>query len=144
MAAPKHLSAGYVEIPHTADWALRVWAPDLPSLLLQAAQGMYALAGLRLGEEERVDRSLTLTAPDAESLLVRFLSELLYFAEQANLAFDDMTLELECRAEGYVLRGRLRGVPIRALTKAIKAVTFHNLKIRSTGQGMETVIVFDV
>jgi SHS2 domain-containing protein len=34
--------------------------------------------------------------------------------------------------------------PLHRLVKAIKAVTFHNLAIRQTGQGYETEIVFDV
>jgi len=31
--------SGFEEIRHTADWALRVWAPDLSTLFTQAAQG---------------------------------------------------------------------------------------------------------
>ena len=45
MTVPPH---GYREIEHTADWELKVWAPDLRGLLEQAARGMYALSGIIL------------------------------------------------------------------------------------------------
>jgi len=37
----------YVEVEHTADWALRVWAPTLEELFVDAARGMYELAGAK-------------------------------------------------------------------------------------------------
>lgn len=136
--------AGYEEVPHTADWALRVWAPNLPALFQQAVVGMYALAGVVLAEKNAVEREVTLSAPDAETLLVAFLSELLYVGEQEHLAFPNMALEIAKTPQGYTLRARLRGSLISSLSKAIKAVTFHNLRICSTPQGLETEIVFDV
>ena len=39
---------GFREHAHTADWELEVWAPDLPTLLEQAARGMYAISGVQL------------------------------------------------------------------------------------------------
>jgi hypothetical protein len=35
--------AGFEEVSHTADWALRVWSPDFVGLLEQAARGMNFL-----------------------------------------------------------------------------------------------------
>ncbi len=39
---------GYEEIPHTADWSIRVWAEDLAGLLAESARGMNWLAGARV------------------------------------------------------------------------------------------------
>jgi SHS2 domain-containing protein len=75
-------TAGFKELEHTADWELMVWAPDLPGLLEQAAQGMYALAGLTAGSGPRCQRDLKIQAPDPEGLLVNFLAELLYFEDR--------------------------------------------------------------
>ncbi len=139
------LDFGYEEIPHTADWALRVWAGDLPTLFRAAAKGMNSLSGLVLAREGRVRRSIELTAPDAESLLVAFLSELVYSAEQENLGFDDFDIHLElAEANTYWLRAKISGAPIESISKTIKAVTFHNLQIRGTERGLEVEIVFDV
>ncbi len=131
---------GYQEIEHTADWALRVWAPDMIALLETAARGMYALAGTVLQPEPRQSRSLEVDAPDAESLLVDFLSELLFLGEQEGLGFDVFDLRLD----GEKLSGRLEGAPIASQQKEIKAVTFHDLEVVSGPNGLEATVVFDV
>ena len=131
---------GYREIEHTADWELEVWAPDLCSLLEQAARGMYALSGLCLEPTQPERRELKLQAEDAEGLLVVFLGELLHFIEQDNLAFDDFQILLD----GYALHARLCGSRVQKIDKEIKAVTYHNLQVRQSGQGLRVNIVFDV
>jgi len=133
-------SAGFQERPHTADWELHVWAPDLANLLVQAASGMYALSGVRWQPGPRQTRRLALFAPDMEGLLVRFLQELLYLSEVEGVAFDDLDVQIE----DSELRAVLHGAPIAGLDKEIKAVTYHNLRIERTSFGLETHIVFDV
>jgi SHS2 domain-containing protein len=131
---------GYEEIPHTADWSLRVWADDFAGLLAESARGMYWLAGAELAEGPREKRKYETEEPDGESLLVAFLTELVYYTEQENLGFDDFDIQLK--------NGRLRvemgGAPLKSFDKAIKAVTWHNLKIIETARGLEVEIVFDV
>jgi len=132
--------SGYLEISHTADWALKVWAPDLPGLFEQAAHGMYALLQIKLQPGGRYECPVDLEAEDAEGLLVSFLSELLYLTEQEGLGFDAFTLVIE----GSHLSGCMNGAPVESQRKEIKAVTYHNLAILKTEQGVETTIVFDV
>jgi SHS2 domain-containing protein len=131
---------GFEEISHTADWSVRVWAEGLPSLFTEAARAMNSLAGTVTDKEKRLKRMFESEAPDIESLLVAFLSELVYYQEQENLAFD--TFEL--RVAGEILKVQMEGAQIVSLDKAIKAVTYHNLKIEKTNEGFETTIVFDV
>jgi SHS2 domain-containing protein len=131
---------GFEEIPHTADWSVRVWAPDLPSLFVESARAMNALSGTVLGAGERLKRGFEAEAPDPESLLVAFLSELVYLQEQENLAFDVFDL----RVASQWLKVQMEGAQIDSVDKAIKAVTYHNLKILATRDGLEATIVFDV
>jgi SHS2 domain-containing protein len=133
-------SAGFREIPHTADWELEVWAGDLPTLLEQAARGMYALCGARLHEAPRHQRTVEVTATDAETLLVSFLNELLYLGSMHLLAFDGFSLRLE----EYHLHAELRGAPLAGVDKEIKAATYHKLHIAPGLRGLEARIVFDV
>ncbi len=137
-----HSLAGFKEIEHTADWQLHAWAPDLPGLLEQAARGMYSLAGMRLAADgqARISRRLEISASDPESLLVRFLSELLHISAEKNLGFDGYRLSLD----GYRLNADLSGAPILAWDKEIKAVTYHDLVILATERGVEASVVFDV
>jgi SHS2 domain-containing protein len=134
------LPAGFLEITHTADWALKVWAPDLPGLFVQAAQGMYALMEIRMTTQPRVHRVLELEAEDAEGLLVSFLGELLFYLEQEKLAFDSIILSMD----NLHLYADLEGFTIAAQSKEIKAVTYHNLAIQKTGSGLEVTIVLDI
>ena len=133
-------AAGFREHEHTADWELEVWAPDLASLLEQAAEGMYALAGMRLEPGPRQLHTLEVQAQDAEGLLVQFLSELLFLAEGDGLGFEAFELHLA----GNRLAAQMSGGAIASMEKEIKAVTYHRLKIRQSGDGLRVNIVFDV
>jgi SHS2 domain-containing protein len=131
---------GFEEISHTADWSARVWADDLPALFKEAARAMNLLAGTRIGNGPRLRTGFETEGPDVESLLVAFLSELVYYQEQENLAFDVFDLTMEHRR----LKVEMEGSQIASSEKAIKAVTYHNLRIQRTNEGLETTIVFDV
>ena len=131
---------GFEEISHTADWSVRVWAQDLPSLFAEAARAMNSLSGTRLSNGPSLKRIFESEAPDAESLLVAFLSELVYCQEQENLAFDRFKMEVKSK----ILKVEMEGAEIVSVDKAIKAVTYHNLQIKETDRGFETTIVFDV
>jgi len=130
----------YEEIQHMADWSLRVYAGDLPGLFAEAARGMTALAGMRLTDGPRTRRKFSINGPDTESLLVGFLSEILYLGEEEKLGFDEFHLQFEDDR----LEAELGGAAIRSIDKIIKAVTYHNLQIRQTEKGLEVEIVFDV
>jgi SHS2 domain-containing protein len=91
-------------------------------------------------EGPKVKRTFEAEATDAESLLVAFLSELVFAVEQEHLIF----IEFHVQVEGIKLKVEMSGVPILSLTKAIKAVTYHNLQIQPTARGYEVEIVFDV
>ena len=131
---------GFEEVSHTADWSVRVWALDLPSLFMEAARAMNTLSGTVSGNGPRVSKTFEAEGPDVESLLVAFLSELVYYQEQEGLTFNDFDL----RVASQWLKVVMEGAQIESVDKAIKAVTYHSLKIERTTQGLETMIVFDV
>ena len=133
-------SHGFEELPHTADWAMRVWAEDLPALFVQAALGMYALSGTRVIEGPTLSRRFEAQAVDPESLLVAFLSELVFLQERENLGFT----HFDVRLDGSRLAAKMEGGLLESLDKPIKAVTFHNLHITHNDEGYEVQIVFDV
>lgn len=136
----KGLSADFEEISHTADRALHVWAPDLVSLFLTAAVGMNSLMKVDCLEELPEEIQFNLSADDLEGLLVAFLSEILYQMESSGHVF--IITDLEVGDEN--LTGRLKACHGGVLSKEIKAVTYHNLRIQPIEGGFETTIVFDV
>jgi SHS2 domain-containing protein len=117
-----------------------MWAPDVIGLLQQAARGMYALMHARLRIEPRETYHFEVVAPDRETLLVTFLSELLYFTQRDDVGFDRFDLTYE----GERLTAEVEGAPLESIAKEIKAVTYHNLAVRETARGLEATIVFDV
>jgi SHS2 domain-containing protein len=132
----------FEEIEHTADWALRVRGADLRELLSHAARGMSSLLVPDLATiPADVRRQVELNALDAESLLVEWLGELAYLAESELLVFREYDL---AEVSSTHLRASLGGGHVPGLQKHIKAVTYHNLEIVATEDGLETTIVFDV
>jgi len=132
----------FEEIDHTADWALRVRGRDLRELLINAARGMVSLIiadpATLSGD---VEQALELEAIDAESLLVDWLNELAYWAEAEMLVFHQFELQ---DVTSTSLRATIRGGHAPDLKKHIKAVTYHNLEIVETVNGLEATVVFDV
>ena len=133
-------AGGFREQPHTADWALLVWAPDLAGLLQQAARGMYDLMHARVRPEAQAIYQFEIAAADPETLLVMFLSELLYFTQRDEVGFE----EFEVSLAGNRVTAKVTGAPLEAIAKEIKAVTYHNLSIHPSPRGLEVRIVFDV
>jgi len=101
---------------------------------------MNALMGVRLSAGPRTTRVYEARGSDPESLLVAFLSELLYTLENERLAFD----QFETNLEKDTLHVAMSGGPLQSLTGFIKAVTFHNLNIQHSKGTYQVEIVFDV
>ncbi len=132
----------FEEIEHTADWALKIRGKTLRQLLYNAARGMSTLLvdeldAIPVTVEEQID----VEAYDAESLLVNWLSELAYRAEAGSMVFVQFDLHDVAPTQ---LRAVVRGGRVPDLKKHIKAVTYHNLEIIETEDGLETTVVFDV
>jgi SHS2 domain-containing protein len=133
-------TAGFIEIEHTADWELKVWGTELSDIFEQAALGLFSLTGMVLKSKPRLSRMIEMQNVDSESLLVDFLSELLYFSEAEEIGFDSFDI----RIHGSILKATLYGAPVDTMTREIKAVTYHNLAINQGVLGLEVSIVFDV
>ena len=131
---------GFKELEHTADWALQVWASDLGQLLVTAAKGMYSLSDTQTEINDLQNLTIQLPYLDQESLLVDFLSELIFLGEVSNQA----AVEYDLNFSEKELSANISVANIKSRKKEIKAVTFHELEILSTMHGLETVIVFDV
>ena len=133
---------GFEEVEHTADKALRVFGADLTELFLSAAEGLTHLMAADVADiSTKIEKSIELEAIDAESLLVEWLSELAYWAESEMLVFKNFRIQ---KATATYLKAKVWGGKTSMLDKQIKAVTYHNLKIKKTAEGLEATIVFDV
>ena len=141
----------FEEIPHTADWSFRAFGKDLRELFENAAFAIFALEGGTSRDLERdaqarehaneTARVVVVRAMDYESLLVNWLTELLWLQESHHETYQRFHIET---LSPTALRAQVFGTPMTGLDKIIKAVTYHNLEIKQTAKGWETVVVVDV
>ena len=133
------------EIDHTADWAIRVRAPDLAGLFMGAATGMFGLLAPLGGVGTAVAWEFQHEAVDAETLLVDWLNELLFEAESRHVVFAEFEITaLRAGPDNASVAGMARGGPVESLQKTIKATTFSGLHIVHDGNGYTADVVFDV
>lgn len=133
-------SHGYEEVDHTADIALRVWGENFQVLLFQAAKGLYELMGVEHITGSNIEGQFTLPRETFETILVDFLSELLYLVEENGHAYNEFSFAEN--DEEFVVHAS--GCEIQSQDRHIKAVTFHDLNIEETERGLEATITFDV
>ena len=137
-----NITMGFEEIEHTADHALKVYGKDLRELFISAAQGMTSLMLADIsGVSAEIAKAIKLETIDTESLLVEWLNELAYWAEVEMIVFSTFKIHT---ITATAIDASTMGARVAALEKNIKAVTYHNLNIVKTRQGLEATIVFDV
>lgn len=133
----------FEELGHTAEIGLRVQADAPEQLFACAARGMFSLLRVppdttRPAQTQRV----RVDSLDGESLLVDWLSELLYLYETTGALYTDCTVtrwahtHLEAIVCGYP--------PAAPPAVQIKAVTYHQLQVQADAQGWHAQVFFDI
>lgn len=132
----------YEEIEHTADVGIRAYGRTLDELFANAAEGMFSLIADLPAVKPVGEIEVRLTADDIPTLLLRWLTELLYVHETERLLFSSS----DSKVVGTSIVGHARGEPIdkrrHELKLAIKAVTRHRLTV-DPEKGIAEVI-FDI
>jgi SHS2 domain-containing protein len=131
------------ELDHTSEIGLRVRADAPEQLFACCAQAMFGLLRV-LPDTARtaIHHRLTINSLDGESLLVDWLSELLYLYETTGALFTDCIVlrwtatHLEAHVTGYP--------PTEPPAIQIKAVTYHQLSLQANADGWTAQIYFDI
>jgi SHS2 domain-containing protein len=131
-------------LDHTADVGIIAYGADLKQAFANAAKGLFSLI-TRLGDvEEALHRDIELTADDAESLLVDWLNELVYYFDAEGILFKRFDIiELNnshLKARGY---GEKADSARHELKMGVKAATYHMLKIEKNN-GYRVQVLFDI
>jgi SHS2 domain-containing protein len=135
----------YRLIDHTGDLGLEVRGDDFPGLLVNAAWAFTdILVDAARVRSHRV-QDIAVEAPDREALLAAWLGELLYLFDARGLVFGRFEIR-EWTEER--LAGRAWGEPFdpdrHGFKQGVKAVTYHQLRIRRTAKGWRARVILDI
>jgi SHS2 domain-containing protein len=132
-------------IEHTADVALRLTANARSDLFLLGAKGLYDVIGQIHPGTEAAERPLTLSASCAEDLFHDWLAEMLYAFDVRREVLESATFTtLTPTHLAACIDWRKVDLERSSLIVEIKAVTYHQLAIRSVGDALQATVVFDV
>ena len=131
---------------HTGDVALRLRAPNLEALVVSGIEGLRSL--IFAGDPEEgaalLQREVQVSGVDREDCLVQSLSEALHVMQSGAL----FPTSIQVEARGDELRIALRGPAVDGAglrqEEEIKAVTYHDVRIREVDGSLETLVILDV
>jgi SHS2 domain-containing protein len=130
---------------HTADLGIRVFAPDRETLFADAARGLVA-ASVENPEsiQPTIVHAIAIRGTEIDLLLFDWLNELLFrfeadgfIASQFQVTFTDSGLSATVRGEPF-------DSARHELTREVKAVTYHGLFVRPTGDGWHAEFIVDI
>ena len=133
---------------HTGDVGVRLDAPSLEGLFVEAARAFTETLTDPAAVSARATERVALAASGLDDLLVDWLDELLYRFEVHDLLVADAGISVAQTPSGWSLEGELHGEPFdaaRHLIKVlVKGITYHQLNVRRDGTGWATSLVFDI
>jgi len=134
----------YEIFEHTADLGLRILAPDLPTLLAEAAEAMFAAMLENIARvRPQQARRFQLRAESYEDLLHDWLAELLYTFHTERMLF----CRFQATVNDMAMEASAWGEPADAARHLVelelKAVTYHRLKVEPTPDGWLAEVIID-
>ncbi len=139
----------YEYLDHTADIKFRAYGKTREEVFENAALAMFNV----IIDTEKVSgdtaREICLKSPDLESLLVDWLSELLYLFEVDEIVFRKFRVEKIREEKGeYSITAQALGekysLESLPFETEIKAVTYNQLEITKTADGWKAQVVVDI
>lgn len=138
--------ADYEILEHTADVGILVRAESLADVFCCATRALAEIAGIwRPGSGDSGDEvRIEVESEDVGSLLVDWLSEVLYLEDAGNHAVAGIAMESVGgrRASGAVTLGPLEPESVEGVQ--IKAVTYHQLEVAREPHGWSARVFFDI
>ena len=141
MDASTNGRAHHALLDHTGEIELSVFAPSFAELLAEAGRALAELqaGALRGAEGEAVP--VEAAGRDREALLVEWLNALVFLSETQKRVFTEFAFrELSDRA----LSADVRGFFPDQIHAAVKAATYHRVRVAPRDGGLEARVVLDV
>lgn len=118
----------YKFLEHTADFKIQVIANSLEDLFKESVLALNEFLNPTLGGKTK-EEEITLTSENLELLYIDFLSQILTKVYIEKMIFEAVDIKLDL--EKNFLTAKLKGREFKKITKDIKAVTYHQIKIEN-------------
>jgi SHS2 domain-containing protein len=130
-------------LEHTADLKIKVFGKTKEELFKNAMIGMFEAAKYESTKQPITKQNTTkIKSVDLPSLLVDFLSEVLYLVETEKLVFEKVEFKKFTENE---IEAILIGKPLKRIGVHIKGVTYHDLDIHQEKDGTwQAIVLFDI
>jgi len=135
----------YEIIDHTADIGAKAYGKNLSEAFENAAKAMFDIITDKSEIESVGQYDIILESDNLESLLVDFLSELLFLHDAKNLVFGFFKVEIDEKENKINARvfGDKFNLSKHKIGSEIKAVTYHMLEVKK-GKKCSVQILFDI
>ena len=132
-------------LEHTADAGVLARGRTLAEAFAHAAEGMFSIMVNLDGVREVEQRSMAVEGHDWPSLLVAWLSELLYYSDVESLLFKRFEMR---DFRPYALKAVAYGEPVdrqrHELGTGVKAITRHMLEVEEGPEGCRVQVLLDI
>lgn len=138
----------YEILEHAADLKIRVFGNSKEDLFSNALLAMIDALRPETAEEKIKEEIIKIESSDLPSLLVDFLSEILYLIQINKASYNKVKFkkftDLSVNSEQAEIEAELSGEVVKRFGEDIKAVTYHNLEIKKVNDRWEAVVLFDI
>lgn len=133
----------FTELSHTADVKIQVSAPTLEALFSDAFEALMQVM-YRKDRKGGTKREIALHADNNESLLVDFLSEVLFISEVDGLVFSRADITISREELHAVLEGEAFDPLRHAGGTEVKGISYSGLSISHDTNGYMLDVLLDV
>jgi SHS2 domain-containing protein len=138
-------ATGFEILEHPADIGFRVRGRSAEELFARAALAMLSIAGELENIVPREAYDIEATGADYESLLVNWLSEVLWLYDGRRLALAEFRIEsLTEEAVRATACGERRDSARHRARLVVKAVTYHQLRVERGADGWLAEVYLDI
>ena len=134
----------YEQFEHTADVGIKAWGNNIEDAFSEAGRGLYSIMTDLNKVDSRLEEKIEIEEDNLETLLVKFLSELVYLFEVKSYLFCDFDVSIiengKFKLE-VVAKGEVMDLDKHDMDTAVKGVSYHDINVDPKG---EIKVLFDV
>lgn len=134
----------YKILQHIADLKIRITAPTAEELFREAVRGMMEVMRETKDQDRKpeIQRIVEIKSPDATSLLIDFLNEVLSSAQINKEIYIKVNFK---KFSETALEAELIGQKVDEFDEDVKAVTYHEADVKQGSDGQwQTLIILDI